>query len=552
MGKYTILIVDDSPTQVAFLEDALLRCGYHVETSLNGQEAIAKIHKSPPDVVLSDVLMPELNGYHLCRLLKNEPATADIPVILLTNLSEQHDRFWGENAGADLFLEKETSVDGICSEVAKVIRHSPRRPSFANVPRRKKTVSEIDARTKVTSILDRLLYDSTISNEILKLTSHVNDLKLLAEEYFRFLGAISRYTVSGLLIDLGHERMVVCLQVPATFSSADIKIIKHKGLASLDFPLPPENHIETIVVESEATEAKVSDMETLYSRSVFAENRNLGGIFLLDRDNHFLTEGTLHSLNVVAERMEIVIRYLLKVREIEAFKADFISMMVHDLRSPLTSIKGYADLLGHGVLGDVSDEQAVALDNIQGGCIKLLELIEDILDLSKLEAGKVDIYQQPTLLQDIFLDNAKVMKPLLNEKNLSLRVNVDEKLPLANIDRKQISRVFCNLVSNAIKFTGPGGNITVDIYPEKSRQVSDIVNRVDITDTGLGIPPEKQSLVFTRYQQFDSDRQGERVGTGLGLAICREIVQMHGGQIWMKSPVEGSTGTRFSLTLPTV
>jgi len=293
-------------------------------------------------------------------------------------------------------------------------------------------------------------------------------------------------------------------------------------------------------------------METLYSRSVFAENRNLGGIFLLDRDNHFLTEGTLHSLNVVAERMEIVIRYLLKVREIEAFKADFISMMVHDLRSPLTSIKGYADLLGHGVLGDVSDEQAVALDNIQGGCIKLLELIEDILDLSKLEAGKVDIYQQPTLLQDIFLDNAKVMKPLLNEKNLSLRVNVDEKLPLANIDRKQISRVFCNLVSNAIKFTGPGGNITVDIYPEKSRQVSDIVNRVDITDTGLGIPPEKQSLVFTRYQQFDSDRQGERVGTGLGLAICREIVQMHGGQIWMKSPVEGSTGTRFSLTLPTV
>lgn len=548
---HTILVVDDSPTQLAVLQDALRGCGYRVETAQNGEEAIGRICESPPDIVLSDVLMPELNGYHLCRLLKNEPTTADIPVILLTNLSEQHDRFWGENAGADLYLEKGSDLPRICSEVSKVIGHSRRSFASGADPQRKRAAAGVDPRTKVASILDRLLYDSTISNEILKLTSHVHDLELLATEYFRFLGAISRYAGAGLLIDLGHDRMAICLQVPPGMSASETRTIEQMGLASLDLPCHPDSHMETVVVESEAMPVNAGQMEILYSRPVVEEERLLGGIFLLDLPGHSLTDGTTHSLNVVAERLGIVIRYLKKVREIEAFKADFISMMVHDLRSPLTSIKGFADLLSHGILGNVSEEQCGALGNIQDGCVKLLDLIEDILDLSKLEAGKMELYRGPTPLQNIIVDVDKGAKPLLTEKDLVLKVNVDDRLPLAYIDGRQISRVLSNLLSNAIKFTKPGGEIRIDAYCEAGEEREDNVIRVDITDTGFGIPPGKQRLIFTRYQQLTSREDEERVGTGLGLAICREIVQLHGGHIWLKSPVKNGSGSRFSLTLPT-
>ncbi|NIQ97872.1 MAG: response regulator [Desulfuromonadales bacterium] len=552
--KTTILVVDDSPTQLAVLEDALLGCGYRVETAANGEEAIGQIYESPPDIVLSDVLMPELNGYHLCRLLKNDPVTADIPVILLTNLSEQHDRFWGENAGADLYLEKGSDLPKICSQVQKVLDTTPRslaahssssslRPAFPG---------GVDAQSRVTGILDRLLYDSTISNEILKLTSHVHDLDLLATEYFRFLGAISRYVASGLLIDLGHDRMALCLQVPESFSTARIAAVEKKGLASLDLSNQTDSHMETIVIEAGETPRASEDLDLLFSRPIFENDRFLGGIFLIGQGNQTLTEGTAHSLDVVAERLGIVVQYLKKVREIETFKADFISMMVHDLRSPLTSIKGFADLLHNGTLGEISKEQAGAVGNIQDGCVKLLDLIEDILDLSKLEAGKMEIYPGPTPLQGVIADVSNGMDALLAEKKLALKVNIDETIPLADIDAKQMSRVFYNLLSNALKFTYPGGEITVDAYPMEGGQQSESGIRVDITDTGTGIPPEKQRLIFTRYQQLTSQENEQRVGTGLGLAICREIVQLHGGRIWVKSPVENGAGSRFSLILPAV
>jgi CheY-like chemotaxis protein len=156
-SKFTILVVDDSLTQLAMVQDALEKEGFNVETAQDGVEAINKVYHSPPCLILSDVVMPELNGYHLCRLLKNDPRTAHIPIILLTNLTERHDRFWGENAGADLYLEKSADLTPILEAMDSLLPAAP--PKTNDGAASGQDVNGNDIRSRITDILDRLLYE---------------------------------------------------------------------------------------------------------------------------------------------------------------------------------------------------------------------------------------------------------------------------------------------------------------------------------------------------------------------------------------------------------
>ncbi|MEJ2202130.1 MAG: response regulator, partial [Desulfuromonadaceae bacterium] len=127
--SYTILVVDDSLTQLMVLQDFLVAAGYAVETAENGLQAISLVYNTPPDLILSDILMPELNGYHLCRILKNDPLTKTIPIILLSHLSEPHDRFWGEKAGADYYLEKTGDLSPILATIRQFLTGASRKIS---------------------------------------------------------------------------------------------------------------------------------------------------------------------------------------------------------------------------------------------------------------------------------------------------------------------------------------------------------------------------------------------------------------------------------------
>ncbi|KIH77342.1 His Kinase A (phospho-acceptor) domain-containing protein [Geoalkalibacter ferrihydriticus] len=550
----TVLVVDDSPTQVAVLQDALEERGFSVQAAANGIEAIGKVYQNPPHLVLSDIIMPELNGYHLCRLLKNDPATAEIPVVLLTHLSEQHDRFWGQHAGADLYLEKSSPTDQIAEALEKLAQQSPlaKAPGFSPAVTGNPPREVIQA--QVNAILDRLLYESTISNEVLKLTSLAHDVGALAQELLKFLSAICRHDAAGLLLRHSRKKQTLafCLNapMPSGFAAqAQEMMLARAGLeadsvARTQLLIFPEGQ------DSAPEDEEKGEIHVFHAAEVKSDGELLALICLFNRAPRRPSEGIVQALQLVAERFLIVARYLCKLAEIDEVKADFISMLVHDLRSPLTSIRGFSDVLAQGMLGPLNDEQAGALQNIQGGSDRLLSLIEDILHLSKLEAGKMQIHPGPFRFDTLARATFQDLAALFLEKDLQLDFSPDENLPVILGDEQQLQRVLANLLTNAAKFSRRGGRILItarllEALPEGATSL-----QVEVADEGPGIAKNQQKELFGRYQQIRGDTPRSREGTGLGLAICKEIVHLHGGRIWVESPINAAGGSRFCFTIP--
>jgi len=547
----TILVVDDSPTQVAILRDALEDQGFLVETAADGIEAMEKVYQNPPHLVLSDILMPELNGYHLCRLLKNDPATAQIPIILLTHLSEQHDRFWGQHAGADLYLEKASPTSQIVAAISNLLARRPvvegRRKRIAlgvNLPRE-------DIQARLTAILDRLLYESTISNEILKLNSLAQDVRALCGELLGFLGAICRHDAAGLLLCHSPERQTLAFSINAPMPPSFIQQAQELMIARCG--LPAEAAARTTLLLFPENSGPTQDEQATFHLLHAVEVKNgedlLALICLFTRHPRVVSEGIAQALQLVADRFRIVADYLCKLTEIEEVKADFISMLVHDLRSPLTSIRGFSDVLTQGMLGPLSEDQKGALENIQGGSDRLLSLIEDILHLSKLEAGKMEIHPAPFHFGAMARRTFQDLAALFLEKDLHLRFDNCDALPIIQADEQQLGRVLTNLLTNAAKFSPRGAEIILTAQRLDQTPDSPATLRVDISDAGPGIPVDQQKDLFGRYQQVRGKNAGSRKGTGLGLAICKEIVHLHGGRIWVESQGLGQ-GSCFFFILP--
>jgi len=548
LSKYApILVVDDSTTQLSILRDALEARGFQVETAGNGIEAITRVYHSPPGLILSDVLMPELNGYHLCRLLKNDPLTAAIPIILLTNLRERHDRFWGEKAGADRYLEKTTDLDPILDSVAALAL--PQAPQgLRRLPSRSRELSSEDIQSRVTTILDRLLYESTISNEILKLTGLAHDGDQLVSEVLRFLSVICRHSAASLLLADGDDKYLLAVHSFAPLGEAALAAIREQAWSASGRKDAPVQ-VREILIQPDDPEAAplTAGLELLHSLPISDQGTQLAHLALFHGGAVKLTDGIRHALTIVADRLLIVIGYLRKTREIEQVKADFVSMLVHDLRAPLTSIRGFTNILAEGAYGSINTEQKSALGNVESGCDRLLALIEDILDLSKIEAGKLKLHPSPLQLMPLLEKTLADLSPLFAERSIEVALEVPEELPYLLADGKQLVRVFANLLSNAAKFTPANGRVVVSASLPAGAE-SDVL-QVSVTDTGEGIPAELQKLLFGKFQQLPN-RGPFRKGTGLGLAICREIIHLHGGRIWVESPLGPEGGSRFVFTLP--
>ncbi len=546
---FSILLVDDNLAQIAALREPLETAGYLVETASNGMQAIAAIYHAPPDLILSDILMSELNGYHLCRILKNDPITQKIPIILFSSLAEPHDRFWGKKAGADFFLEKTSDFQTILASIRRIL--GPRAEAEAPPPAQPAHGFDgKDIRNQITGILDRLLYESTISNEILKLTGLAHDTHLLAKELFNFLSLICRYSAAGLLLREGADKYLIFLQLMEPVSNGFIEHARKEILhrAGLDHDTQAKHRFVLIEQDEEVGRPIPVSFQVIRSLPIHDGNELLASLTLFESGKRRLTDGMRHALDVIADRFLIVARYLKKIKDMENVKADLVSMLVHDMRSPLTGISGFTDVLAEGILGQVSREQGEALKNIQEGCARLLALIDDILDYSKLEAGKMQVSPQPLNIVPLIEQILGSMTVVLREHQLTTVTDIPQGIPQVMADEKQLTRVLANLISNAIKFTPAGGRIVISATRSQSHPKRPCLE-INVTDTGCGIPAEQQKILFNRYEQLPKATV-YRKGTGLGLAICKEIISLHNGEIWVESPVIGEVGSRFSFTVP--
>jgi signal transduction histidine kinase len=234
-----------------------------------------------------------------------------------------------------------------------------------------------------------------------------------------------------------------------------------------------------------------------------------------------------------------------KSQELEAasrHKSEFLANMSHELRTPLNAIIGFSEVLGERMFGELNDKQAEYVQDILSSGRHLLALINDILDLSKVEAGRMELELSRFDLPAAIGSAVILVRERATRHGLGLDVSVDDRLGPFVGDERKIRQVLLNLLSNAVKFTPEGGTIAVRAAP------ADGSVEVSVSDTGIGIAPEDQEAIFQEFRQVGTDYARKREGTGLGLALARRFIDLHGGRLWVKSrPGEGST---FTFTLP--
>jgi signal transduction histidine kinase/CheY-like chemotaxis protein len=226
-------------------------------------------------------------------------------------------------------------------------------------------------------------------------------------------------------------------------------------------------------------------------------------------------------------------------------KDEFLANMSHELRTPLTGILGLAELLDKGIYGDLGEKQRHALRQLQASGEHLLRLINDILDLSKVEAGKMEVHIAPVLVEDLCQASLDFVKQIAHKKDLRLSYQGDTQVHLVQADERRLKQMLINLLSNAVKFTPEGGQVGLEIAGDPIRQQVQFT----IRDTGIGIALEQQPLLFQPFIQIDGSLARKYEGTGLGLALVHAMAQLHGGTVTVESAGLG-LGARFTITLP--
>jgi len=297
-------------------------------------------------------------------------------------------------------------------------------------------------------------------------------------------------------------------------------------------------------------------IERAQVRSILAipllrEGRVLGALTVSRKIAGNFPSGVVDILQTFAAQSAIAIQNARLFREIEQkgreleiasqHKSQFLANMSHELRTPLNAILGYTELIVDGIYGEVPQKIRDVQERVQKSGRHLLGLINDVLDLSKIEAGQLSLSISDYSFPDAVQSAVAAVDSLAKEKGLKLTVEVDSRLPVGRGDERRVVQVLLNLVGNAIKFTESG---EVGISVKKS----DGAFLVSVSDTGPGIPENQYQKIFEEFQQIDNSSTRSKGGSGLGLAIARKIVEMHGGRIWVESTV--GKGSTFSFSLP--
>jgi signal transduction histidine kinase len=270
----------------------------------------------------------------------------------------------------------------------------------------------------------------------------------------------------------------------------------------------------------------------------------------LDAMDRALRTGAVDYITkpIDARRVEVRVRGVIErrrlLREVQDLRANFTSMLIHDLRSPLTVIKGYADLLEASLDLSAGAKPRRYVEAVQQSCVRMLRLIGEILDVSKLEAGKLTIDRKAVDVAHLVRDVVERFGAAGQRRDVSVSAVGAHGPLMIDTDPNRLDQILMNLLSNALKFTPDGGKIVVEIVT-----AGDHIE-IAVTDSGAGIASEELPLLFQKFSQTASGKSAVTQGSGLGLLICRHLVEAHGGRIWVES--EPGRGSRFAFRLPRV
>jgi signal transduction histidine kinase/uncharacterized protein (DUF302 family) len=530
-GSRRILVADDDPERLNALVERLRREGFAVLSAQDGLEALDQAREELPDAIILNLLLRRIDGLRVCEILKSNPATTNIPVLLMAGVHVDADE--GKRAlaaGADRFL---TDLSPLSTGSGRELG------ADQDVIQAVRTLLGAEPELEERPIL--LAIDDDPDNRAF-LT------KAVAKQGFEVVTAPNATQARRQLDD--RRPAVIFL---------DVQMPEESGLSLL--PQMLRDYPESVVV-----------MMTAYgSEQVAAEALRGGADDYIAKpiDLHRLRElleRNLEKQRLRAERQRLVARlkdsnrYLMRQhaalrradeeilqvnRQLEQssrYKSEFLANMSHELRTPLNAIMGFSEILLDVTMNLTAGERTEFLRNIHSSGQHLLGLINDILDLAKIEAGKMDLHAEDMPVTEALQEVTAILDPMARQQGLQLKTVGASEAGIIKADRSKFKQVLYNLLSNAVKFTPAPGSITVTVK-DSPEQLT-----VSVADTGIGMKPEDLPKLFREFEQIDGSYTRRYQGTGLGLALCRRFVEMHGGRIWAES--QFGKGSTFTFTIP--
>lgn len=324
-----------------------------------------------------------------------------------------------------------------------------------------------------------------------------------------------------------------------TDHTGKIQLINNQALQIFDIPPDPEGFEGKKIYELVPKKPIIKTLQEIIANPTRDDIREIDLSIGETARFYKVNAGNVKALKGENLGIVTVVHDITLEKQIENLKEEFLHSITHDLRNPMTSIKGFLKFLLDGIAGEINEQQKKMLTTMDRASEKLLTLINDILDIAKLEAGKLDVALEQTNLREMGTHVIEAAQGISQRKQITFEFSFDESLNPINADKKLVERVITNLIGNAVKFTPDEGHIILEIKNEDNNI------RVAVIDNGEGIPPDYIDKVFDKFKQVAGQRKG---GTGLGLTICKYLVESHRGRIWVESKL--GVGSKFIFTIP--
>lgn len=481
-----ILVVDDEKIIRDGCIKILSKEGWAVQTASSGAEGLQRIGEQSFDLLLLDLKMPGLSGMEvLQRLRASHP---DLLIVVITGYATVESAVEAMKAGAYDFIPKPFTPDQL-----RIVVH-------------------------------RALEKKTLEQEAkLWRLEREKGLREIAGEKSRTKTIIHSMADGVLVTD--HEGQVVLYNPPA------IHLLKMDRAPQMGQPLQECLSHDSLAELVKKIRQVSAEKDAAISLEVQLEERTL----------------LAHIAPVRSEEEEILgtvtlLRDISMLKAMDRAKSEFVAMVSHELRSPLTSVEQQLSVIGGGILGDLNERQKEMLGRAKERTHALLDLINDLLDLSKIEAGFAIQHKEPIAIHDLLEKVAGLMNIQAEAKKITLTLSIPEPLPLVMADRKNMEEVFINLLSNALKYTGEGGRVKIEASTKGGFLL------VQVSDSGIGISSKDLPHIFDKFYRVKNPQTRKITGTGLGLHITKKIVEAHLGMVEVES--ELGVGSTFRVYLP--
>jgi signal transduction histidine kinase/FixJ family two-component response regulator len=499
-----ILYIEDDPGLSRLVRAKLEAEGYRVEICATGREGLAAFDEALHDLVIIDYQLPDYNGLQVLESLVARGAA--IPVIIATGAGSEEIAVRAMKLGAADYINKE-SYGKFFHLLPSLIEKTMRQHELARQKQRAETESR-ESEERLRSIL------ASIDDAVLVTDKAGLFVAARASGDHGRPSAASPDWIGATFRDVGGE------DVACAFEASFAAVQANNRVEQFDYSLSMEG--------SEVWfNAKVSPLKDMHS--------GFAGVTIVARD-----------VTVRKQAEEQLRLASLAANAASRAKTELLAGMSHELRTPLTAIIGYAEILFYEYFGTVNERQKQQLDVILQCSRHLLDLINDILDIAKIESGKTDLDLSAVRIGSLISHTVVLLKETAARRKIRVQVTVPPELASLEIsaDERRIKQVLFNLLSNALKFTSEGGEIEISLWMREG------LLAVSVTDTGIGIPATELEKIFEAFYQIKGRPSTSRApGSGLGLSLARQIVDLHGGRIWAESEGEG-TGSRFVFTLP--